>query len=284
MFGEFTMKIKKVETNFNKNLFFNTTENIEVTKDLENTEKQLINIHPEITYQEILGFGGAFTEASGYAVSKVDENIRDNILNEYFSEDGLGYTLCRTHIGSCDFSTKSYSYLYDENIDNFSIKEDENYLIPMIKDSLKINRNIKLLASPWSPPSFMKDNNNLFYGGKLLKKYYPLWAKYLVRYIEEYIKHGIKIDYMTLQNEPNASQIWESCIYSADEEADLLCNYISPHFKQKNLNTKFLIWDHNKERLYDRAKRSISLDKENTVSGIAFHWYSGDYFEEVRAS
>lgn len=274
------MKIKKIETNYNRKLFFKETETT-FSKDLGNIEKELITLHPEIEYQKIIGFGGAFTESSGYSLSRCSDEIYSSVINEYFSETNLGYTLCRTPIGSSDFSLAPYSYLYDENINNFSIKQDKKYIIPMIKKAMEVNKNIKLIASPWSPPSFMKNNKNLCNGGKLLKEYYPLWTKYLERYLKEYEKHGITINYMTIQNEPNASQSWESCIYSAREESELLSEFIAPYFKENKLNTKFLIWDHNKERILYRAKESIALDKQSNIWGIAYHYYSGDYFEEL---
>lgn len=118
--------------------------------------------------------------------------------------------------------------------------------------------------------------------GKLLKEYKKLWANYLLKYLKAYEKEHLSISFITIQNEPNATQIWESCLYSAEEEADLIKHYIYPLFSKNNLKTKLLIWDHNKERLFLRAKRSLLYEScNNLISGIAFHWYSGDYFENI---
>ena len=153
-------------------------------------------------------------------LKNIDKNIADKIIDEYFSKDGLNYSICRLPIGSSDFSTKSYSYSYKEDLTDFSIENDK-LIIQTIKMAKKRSSDLKFLASPWSPPAFMKNNNNLYHGGKLLEKYYSLWAKYLVRYVIEYKKENINIDYMTIQNEPNAIQSWESCTYTSQEEANL---------------------------------------------------------------
>ena len=201
-------------------------------------------------------------------------------MEDYFSDKGLGYSLCRVPIGSCDFSLSPYSYLKNSDLATFSISKDELYVIPMMKEALKRNPQLKLLASPWSPPAFAKTNKMLVLGGKLLEKYHEFYAKYLTKFVLEYEKRGIKIDYMTVQNEPNAIQIWESCLYSAEEEAKFVKDYLYPEFVKNGLKTKILAWDHNKERLFSRAKEVYSI-AENCISGMAMHWYSGDYFEEI---
>lgn len=274
------MKITKIETNFRRKMFLHTSNPMNFNENKQNLEKNLINIYPSIEFQNIIGFGGAFTEASGYSLAETPDDIYNNVINDYFSVNGLNYSLCRTHIGSCDFCLKSYSYLYDDNIENFSIEHDKKYIIPMIKKALKVNPSINFLASPWSPPSFMKDNNRLILGGKLLPKYYDLYALYLARYIEKYKKENINIKYLTLQNEANFAAPWESCLYSPEEELTLLNKSIIPCFNSKNINTKLLVWDHNKEKILDRANVYFK-NNSNNIAGIAFHWYSGDYFEEV---
>ena len=128
----------------------------------------------------------------------------------------------------------------------------------------------------------MKDNKNLNNGGKLLKKYKKTWAEYLVKYVKSYILENINIDYMTIQNEPNASQSWESCIYTAEEESELLRNYLFPTFKKNNLKTKFLIWDHNKDSILERSIDCLVKNGAlNYAEGIAFHWYTGSHFQNI---
>ena len=152
------------------------------------------------------------------------------------------------------------------------------YVVPILKEAKKRNSSLKILASCWSPPSFMKNNNKLILGGELLPKFYKIYAEYLVKFIKEYKKENIDIDYITIQNEPNAKQIWESCIYSAFQELDLIQNYVYPEFKKNGINTKILLWDHNKEKLISRYENQ---DITTSISGVAFHWYTGDHFENI---
>jgi glucosylceramidase len=216
--------------------------------------------------------------------------VRDEILKSYFdTNDGNGYTLCRTHINSCDFSLGNYAYDEtpgDMKLEHFSIEHDRKQLIPMIKEAAKAaGQPIKLLASPWSPPSWMKTNGEMNHGGKLKPEYRQAWAEYYIRYIREYEKEGLPIWALTVQNEPMAVQTWDSCIYTAEEERDFVRDYLGPALKKAGLlkNLKLLIWDHNRDLLYERAK--VVYDDRKAaqhVWGTAFHWYVGDYFENVQ--
>ena len=276
------MEIKKFETNYKRNLYLSESTNIKIKPYSEKLENNIINIYPNITYQNIIGFGGAFTEASCFCLSEVSNTISTKILNDYFSPKENNYTFCRLPIGSSDFSINSYSYSNKKDLSDFSIERDKKYIIPIIKLAQIINPNIKFLSSPWSPPKFMKNNKMLCLGGKLLDKYKDTWSNYLIKYINNYKKESINIDYMTVQNEPNAIQIWESCTYSPEEELDLVKNYIFPAFQINNINTKLLIWDHNKEKLFNRALKELSDNSAlNAISGFAFHWYTGDHFENI---
>ncbi len=276
------MKIIKTETNYKRNMFFYKTEKINFKKYSDRLENNIINIYPNITYQTIIGFGAAITESSGYSLMQLPKEKQNLLLKEYFSSDGLNYNICRLPIGSSDFSIKSYSYSYKEDLSDFSIQHDKLYIIPFIKQALKLNSNIKFLSSPWSPPKFMKSNKMLVLGGKLLEKYKNTWVKYLIKYIKEYKNEGININYLTVQNEPNAVQIWESCIYSPEEEISFAINNLFPALKANNLNTKIVILDHNKEKLFTRAINELTNNKAlEAISGIAFHYYTGDYFENI---
>lgn len=276
------MKITKIETNYKRNLFLKETQNIKFQNYTNSLENQVIQIYPSIHYQTFFGFGGAFTEATSYAINQLPDKIANNLFKEYFSKEGLHYTLCRLTIGSSDFSLSSYSYSNKEDLSDFSIKPDYAYIIPTIHYAQKINPNLQFLASPWTPPKFMKSNQSLYSGGKLIKKYYKTWANYLVKYIKAYEKEKIYISYITIQNEPNATQIWESCIYTPEEEIDFAVNYLFPVFKANNISTKILIWDHNKEKLFTRTTQEIvNTSAFSAISGIAFHWYTGDHFENI---
>ena len=273
------MNILKLETNQSKNRFFYTS-NIKPDKYSSKIENKVINVYPTITYQTFYGFGAAITGASGYAYSLLPDNKKQEFMNDMFNN--INYSLCRLTLGSSDFSIDSYSYSSKKDLSDFSIEKDLKYIVPFIKDALKINPNLHFLASPWSPPSFMKNTKLRNLGGKLLDKYKKTYANYFVKYIKAYKDLGINIDYVTIQNEPNAVQVWESCLFNSDEEADFLVNYLYPTFCENNINTKILIYDHNKEKLFSRALEEFSNPEAlNSAAGIAFHWYTGSHFENI---
>ncbi|MCD6482264.1 MAG: glycoside hydrolase family 30 protein [Candidatus Izimaplasma sp.] len=244
-------------------------------------------IDEQITYQTIIGFGGAFTESAAYNLSRVNKKVREKAIKAYFDkEDGLGYTIGRVSIHSCDFSLNSFTYIEEGDIElkTFDISRDLTYVIPLIKDaSLIAGKNISLLASPWSPPAFMKDNNSMIFGGKLLPKYYNSWARYYVRFIEEYRKQGLDVWGITIQNEPAAVQRWDSCIYSAEEERDFIKNHLGPIMEKSNVsNVRVLIWDHNRDIMIQRASTVLNdYEAAKYVWGTAFHWYGEEKFENV---
>ena len=197
------------------------------------TEKEeYIFIDPSKTFQTIIGIGGALTDASAETFYKLPANKQQEILRAYFDpQNGIGYTLGRTHIHSCDFSSESYTYVKDGDtqLDSFDISHDLKYRIPFIKAAMKEAGNqFTLFISPWSPPAWMKDNHDMLHGGKLKPEYYESWARYYGKFIHAYEKEGIPIWGLTVQNEPMAVQTWESCIYSAEEERDFVKNYLGP--------------------------------------------------------
>lgn len=275
------MEIFKYETNKKRNLFFSKSK-VSPKKLDKNIEFKVINIYPDIKKQTFLGFGGAFTEASSLNYVKLSDENKKSFIKDYFSEEGISYSLCRLPIGSTDFSEKSYSYTKKKDLSDFSIAEDKQFIIPLIKDALIENPNLKFLASPWSPPKFMKTNKMLSLGGRLHPKYYDLYAQYLLKYILEYKHEGINIDYITVQNEPNATQIWESCLFNEKEEATFIKNHLYPTFKNNNVDTKILFYDHNRDYLFNRAKKEL-IDENlyDYVAGIAYHYYTGDHFENL---
>lgn len=277
------MNIKKIETNLKRNLYLHETEAKHTKPYTDKVENNVLNIYTDLELQEIIGFGGAFTDSTCYVLSKASKEIRNKILDEYFNKNELNYSLCRLTIGSSDFNNKSYSYSYKKDLSDFSIKEDLNYIIPTIKMSLERNDKISFLASPWSPPAFMKSNKMLRLGGKLKEEYYWAWAEYLVKYVQEYAKQGINIEYMTIQNEPNAMQLWESCKFTAEEEATFLNQYLFPAFRKANLDTKFLVWDHNKDNIVNRnIDTLVKYGALDYTCGIAYHWYTGTHFENLQ--
>lgn len=242
-----------------------------------------------VSYQEIEGFGGAFTEAAAVTLQKMPEEKQREILLAYFDpEKGNAYTLCRTHINSCDFSTGNYASCEkegDTSLASFSIDRDRQALLPMIQHAVKLSgERMKLFASPWSPPAWMKTTGQMNRGGKLKPEYRQAWAEYYVRYIQEYAKAGVTIWGLTVQNEPEATQPWDSCVYSGAEERDFVRDYLGPVLERAGLgHVKIIIWDHNRERLYDRTKVVYSDPAAaRYVWGAGFHWYVANLFENVQ--
>ena len=279
--------MKIITTSIKDNLFFSEREIKEGNKP-ENYENSIVNVFDDVEYQTILGFGGAFTESSAYNYSQMSEENKKLFLESYFDkEKGIGYNFGRTHINSCDFSLKSYTYVDndDKDLKTFDISHEKQYLIPLIKDAKKyINEELILFSSPWSPPAFMKDSSKMIEGGKLKKEYMSSWALYYCKYIKEMKKQGIEIWGLTIQNEPLATQPWESCPYSASDEATFAKEYLIPTLEKEGLgDIKVMIWDHNKERVYDRAKEILSDGYLNDkIFGVAYHWYSGEHFEGLK--
>ncbi len=248
-------------------------------------EKATISVDPNQKMQEIIGFGGAFTEASAYNLLRVNKEERQKAINAYFDPvDGLGYSIGRVSIHGCDFSLNSYLYIddYDDTLESFSIKRDQP-IIDLIKEASEVRgQNIKILASPWTPPFWMKDNNSPIKGGKLLPKYDDIWAKYFVKFIRAYEKAGIDVFSVTVQNEPMAVQRWDSCIYEAEDEARFV-KVLGKTFEKEKLDQKIYIWDHNRDLMLERTKKVLS-DPEayKYVYGTAFHWYDNELFDEVK--
>ena len=261
-------------------------ENITFIKDDER-ENELINLYPEVEYQQVEGFGGALTDSAGYVYSLMDDEQKKEMISNYFGKDNMKYDLVRIPIDSCDFSLEHYeadSDEADENFNKFSFERVEKYIIPLLDDvEEKYGEKIEIMLSPWSPPVYMKTNGDRNYGGKLKKEYTKRWADYICRYIEEYRSRGYKVTKLTMQNEPKAVQTWDSCVYTAKEQKEFLKNYMWPALVEHKLDDiEIYIWDHNKERAFEWANTIIDEETDQMVAGIAFHWYSGDHFAALQ--
>lgn len=241
--------------------------------------ESFVLVDPQNSFQSFVGIGGAITDASAETFAKLPEAKRDELLKAYFDkENGIGYSLLRTNINSCDFSSGSYTYVQenDAELKTFSIAHDEEFKMPMIKAAIAIGGgDIPLYVSPWSPPAWMKSNGNMLQGGKLLDQYRQSWANYYVKFIKAYEAGGIPVWGLTVQNEPMAKQTWESCIYTAEEERDFIKNYLGPTLAKNGLGKKKLIaWDHNRDLIYQRASTILNDPQAaKYVWGIGFHWY-----------
>lgn len=245
------------------------------------------------TYQTFMGIGAALTDASAEVYAKLSKEKQQEFMQQYFDKDkGIGYTLARTNIHSCDFSSDTYTYVKDNDkaLSSFDISHDQKFRIPFIKQAIAAaGGKLTTYASPWSPPAWMKDNNDMLHGGKLKPEFYQSWANYYVKFINAYQKIGIPIWGISVQNEPMAVQRWESCNYSATEERDFIKNYLGPTMEKSGMKDKKIIaWDHNRDLLYQRASTILSDPAAaKYVWGIGFHWYEswtggGKIFDNVQ--
>ena len=236
-------------------------------------------VDPSKTFQTYFGTGAALTDASAETFYKLPKDKQQEVLQAFFDkEKGIGYTVARTNINSCDFSSDMYTYVADNDtaLKSFNIDHDRKYKIPFIKEAMKAaGGKLDLFASPWSPPAWMKDNNNMLQGGKLKPEFYNSWAMYYTKFIKEYEKEGVPVWGISVQNEPMATQRWESCLYTAEEERDFLKNHLGPTMEKEGLKEKkIIVWDHNRDLIYQRAQTYFNDPEAAKYAwGIGFHWY-----------
>jgi len=236
-------------------------------------------VNPQKTFQTFIGIGGAITDAAAEVFAKLPAEKQAELLKAYYDRnEGIGYSLARTPIHSCDFSSASYIYVTNEDkeLQTFSIAHDKQFRLPLIKKAIAAaGGELLIFASPWSPPAFMKDNQNMLHGGKLLPEYYQSWALYYTKFIKAYENEGVPIWGITIQNEPMATQQWESCIYTAVEERDFLKKYLGPIMQQEGLgDKKIIVWDHNRDLICQRANTIFDDPEASKYAwGIGFHWY-----------
>jgi len=260
-----------------------------ITAFTTQVSKVNITLNPDIIFQTISGFGGAFTESSAYLLNQLSKKNRDTILQAYFSKDGANYSLTRTHMNSCDFSLTNYSYTPvkgDTNLEHFTIEEDQEDLIPMIKDALSTSEEgFKIFASPWTAAPWMKDNNK-WVGGKLRSEYYDTWALFFSKYIGAYKAEGIDIWGFTVENEPHGNgNNWESMHFSPKEMTDFVEFHLGPKLEADGYGDKIILgYDQNRAGLkewVDEMYRNEASSKY--FDGTAIHWYEStyDYFPEA---
>ncbi len=241
------------------------------------------------TFQQVEGFGGAFTEAAAVTWQKLSPHHQEQVLRDYFDPlHGHGYTLCRVHMNSCDFSLGNYAHVEtpgDVELHGFSIERDQRALLPFIQAAQRVaGQPLKLLVSPWSPPAWMKSNGQMNHGGKLLPQFRPAWASCFVRFIEAYAREGVPVWGVSVQNEPAATQRWDSCIFSAEEERDFVRDHLGPALAKADLgHVRIVVWDHNRDHMVERASVVYSdPEAAKFVWGTGFHWYGENHFDHVQ--
>lgn len=254
---------------------------------------QTIEVDDAQTYQSMDGFGYTLTGGSAMLLHQMAPQERAAILQELFGTDGnnIGVSYLRVSIGASDLDPEVFSYndlpagQTDEMMEQFDLSPDKKYLIPVLKEILAINPDILIMGSPWSPPTWMKTNNNSI-GGSLKPAYYDAYARYFVKYIEGMAAEGITIDAITVQNEPLHPGNNPSLLMQAQDQATFIKQSLGPAFKAANLSTKIVIYDHNA----DRPDYPISIlddpEAKQYIDGSAFHLYGGtiDALSKVHAA
>lgn len=270
-------------------------------------ESNVVGLYPAFRYQEMAGYGCAMTETSCYLLSKMTPEKRREALMCWFGETGVNAGFVRIHIDSCDFSLDEYQAVADPIADpelrTFSIARDRKYILPVMKEVQEIaGGKLSVLLSPWSPPAAWKtppeisENDKAVYGnmkvdvdfskpgrcygGRLKPEYYGSWAKYLVKFIQAYLKEGIPVTMLSVQNEAAAATNWDSCVWSGEQEKTFLRDFLYPEMKAAGLTERvgIFIWDHNKERMIEHVEEMMDEDTAGMIRGFAYHWYSGDHF------
>jgi glucosylceramidase len=292
--GPVSKKVIVYTTAENTALRLSLTDSLTLTDFDQPLETQpCVFVDPGKTFQTFLGIGGALTDASAETFARMPKETQQEILERYFDvSKGIGYTLARTNIHSCDFSSESYTYVKknDADLRTFSVAHDKEFRIPFIKQAIAAaGGKLTLFASPWSPPAWMKDNNDMLQGGKLKPEFYQTWADYFVKFIRAYEAEGIPVWGVSVQNEPMAKQKWESCIFTATEERNFLGKFLGPTLDEAGMgNRKIIAWDHNRDLIYQRASTILSDPAAaKYVWGIGFHWYEswtggGNIYDNVK--
>lgn len=253
--------------------------------------------------QTIKGFGGCFNEISWDALKVIDEEKRKEILDELFTEKGCNFTIGRLPIGASDYSLEWHSYdetSEDYELKDFSIKRDEEYLLPYVKEALKRNEDMLFFASPWSPPTWMKTKKTYNFGTlKWDEKNLNTYANYFAKYVEEYKKAGVNVNQVHIQNEPHADQKFPSCMWTGKEMRDFIKNHLGPVFKEKNIDSEIWLGTINGpfvdfmldggapfSQFYDQCVNTILSDKEarKYITGAGFQWGGKHVIEQVELS
>ena len=236
-------------------------------------------VDPSLKSQSLLGFGGAFTDAACYVISQLPQSARRDLLNDLFSPKEMGFSVCRTCIGSSDYSRTVFSYdegAPDPELARFSIEHDREYILPTLRAARQVNPELFLFSSPWSPPGWMKDNNSML-GGTIHRQHLKSYANYIVKFLQSYQSEGVEIDAVTPQNEVDTDQDsrMPACLFPQEVEVLYVGSMLGPAIEQAGLPTKIWLIDHN-YNLWGRAICELDDEKvRRFTKAIAWHGYLG---------
>jgi len=243
------------------------------------TSERTVIVDSKVQFQEILGFGAAFTDASCYLFNQMPSASRATLLRELFHPSEMNLNVCRTCIGASDYSTSVYSFDEgdpDPELKRFSIEHDKAYILPMLREARQQNRELFLFSSPWSPPGWMKANNSML-GGSMRKKYLGSYAQYFLKFLEAYAAEGVEIDAVTPQNEVDTDQDGRmpACLWGQEYEIEFVGKHLGPLLRERGLKTKIWILDHN-YNLWGRAICELDdADLRKYSNAVAWHGYVG---------
>lgn len=250
---------------------------------LNKSSGTVIDVDTSKTYQTIDGFGASITDTAAFVMYEMPEEERNSAMEKLFDRNkGIGLSMIRNCIGSSDFAREYYTYNdlpegeEDWNLEKFDISHDLKQIIPLTKQAISINQNIKLIASPWTAPLWMKTEWTFIGTNKpmLRRECYQVYANYLVKFIQEYQRNGVPVFAITPQNEPHALVPWPGMYFDWESEAIFVSEYLRPALNKAGLKTKVLVWDHNwDEADVANAIMSATLD---SADGVAYHWYGGE--------
>jgi glucosylceramidase len=239
-----------------------------------------IVIDPAKSYQPILGFGAAFTDAACYTFNRLDAGVRETLFHELFHPSEIGLSVCRTCVGSSDYSTEAFTYNEgdpDPDLKRFSIEHDRPYVLPMLRQARKLNPDLFLFSSPWTPPGWMKSNKSML-GGNMQRRYMASYANYFVKFLRAYESEGVLVNAITVQNEVDTDQDGRmpQCAWPMEYEADFVRQHLGPTFERNGVKTKIWIVDHN-YNLWGRAIAELETpDVRRYTNAIAWHGYLGN--------
>ncbi len=241
--------------------------------------ENVIEVNPATKFQEMLGFGAAFTDAACYTFNRLPASAREQLFHNLFHPSEMGLNVCRTCIGASDYSTEAFSYDEgepDPEMARFSIAHDQAYVLPMMREARKVNPDLFLFSSPWSPPGWMKAGGSML-GGSMRQRYFAPYAKYFVKFLQAYASEGVPIQAVTVQNETDTDQDGRmpACSWPQEYEIGFVKNHLGPALQKNGLKTKIWVLDHN-YNLWGRAVSELDdPDLRKYCDSVAFHGYVG---------
>ncbi|HEX5425365.1 MAG TPA: glycoside hydrolase family 30 beta sandwich domain-containing protein [Candidatus Acidoferrales bacterium] len=254
------------------------------------SDAEQIILNPELKFQEVLGFGGALTDATCWTFNRLRQSERDELFHEMFHPSEMGLNVCRICVGASDYSRTVYSFdegAPDPGLTRFSIDHDREYIIPILRQARQANPDLFLFSSPWSPPGWMKFNNSML-GGSMRKFYFASYARYYLKFLQGYAEAGVPVQALTSQNEVDTDQDGKmpACLWGQEYEISFVRDHLGPLLTKEGVPTKIWMLDHN-YNLWGRVVDSLEDEGlRRYCNAVAWHGYAGtpDMMSRVKAA